>query len=63
MFFHFGSSLYIEAWNAASSPSLWTPLGADGIKGSFDVDVRDSFSVAAAIISVSLCQLLDTYLS
>jgi hypothetical protein len=43
--------LHLEAWNAASSPSLWTPLGVDSIKGNFDVDVRNSFVVAATIIN------------
>jgi hypothetical protein len=38
---------HLEAWNAASSPSLWTPPGVDGIKGNFDVAVRDSFAIAA----------------
>jgi hypothetical protein len=43
--------LHLEAWNAASSPSLWAPLGIGGIKGNFDVAVRDSFVVADAVIS------------
>jgi hypothetical protein len=43
--------LHLEAWNAASSPSLWTPPGVDGINGNFDVDVRESFAVADTVIS------------
>jgi hypothetical protein len=45
--------LYLEAWNAASSFSLWTLPRINGIKGNFDVAVRDSFAVAAAVISDS----------
>jgi hypothetical protein len=30
---------------------LWIPLAAGWIKGNFDVSVRDSFTVAAAVLS------------
>jgi hypothetical protein len=45
--------LHIEAWNAASSPSLWTPPRVNGIKGYFDVAVKDSFAVVVEVIKDS----------
>jgi len=45
--------LHLEAWNVASSPSFWTPPGVDGVKGNLDVAVKDSFVVAATVISDS----------
>jgi hypothetical protein len=50
--------IHLEAWNASSIPSLWTPLGVDGIKGNFDVAVRDSFAIAVAVISDSSSNII-----
>jgi hypothetical protein len=40
-----------NAWNDLALSSIWTPPAAGWIKGNFDVAVRGSFAVAAAVIS------------
>jgi hypothetical protein len=45
--------LHLSAWKDASLPSLWLPPCPGRIKGNFDVAVRDSFAVAAAVVSDS----------
>jgi hypothetical protein len=42
---------HLKAWRDAALPSLWIALTAGWIKGNFDVAVRDSFAVAAAVLS------------
>jgi hypothetical protein len=44
---------HLSAWQDVSLPSLWTPLRLGCVKGNFDVAVRDSFDVVAAVISDS----------
>jgi hypothetical protein len=46
-------SRHVSAWKDAALPSLWIPPLPGSFKANFDVAVRDSFSVAAAVISDS----------
>ena len=43
--------LHLSGWKNAFPPSLWLPPCLGMIKGNFDVAVRDSFEVAAAVVS------------
>jgi hypothetical protein len=45
--------LHLSAWKDASLPSLWLPSCLGRIKGNFDVAVRDSFAIVAAVVSNS----------
>jgi hypothetical protein len=42
---------HINAWRDLALPTIWTPPVAGWIKGNFDVAVRGSFAVAAAVLS------------
>jgi hypothetical protein len=42
---------HLKAWKDAALPSLWVVPAAGWIKGNFDVAVRGSFAVAAAVLS------------
>jgi hypothetical protein len=44
-------SRHFSAWKDATLPSLWTSPLSGCFKANFDVTVRNSFSVAAAVIS------------
>ena len=44
-------NFHLEAWNDIALPALWLLPTADWVKGNFDVAVKGSFVVAAAIIS------------
>jgi hypothetical protein len=45
--------LHLSTWHAANMPSLWFPPLMGSVKGNFDVAVRNSFVVPAAVISDS----------
>jgi hypothetical protein len=44
-------NFHLKAWNDLALPVFWLPPAAGWVKGNFDVAVKDSFSVAAAVIS------------
>jgi hypothetical protein len=45
------SNHHINAWRDLALPTVWTPPVAGWIKGNFDVTVRGSFAVTAAVLS------------
>ncbi|XP_059440565.1 uncharacterized protein LOC132173020 [Corylus avellana] len=53
VFFEVSSSFnkHLSAWSEMALPSLWIPPAAGWIKGNFDVAVKGSFAVAAAVLS------------
>jgi hypothetical protein len=44
-------NFHLEAWNSKALPALWLPPAKGWVKLNFDVAVKDSFSVAAAVVS------------
>jgi hypothetical protein len=42
---------HLSAWLEAGLPSFWLPPRAGSLKGNFDVAVKDSFAVAAGVMS------------
>ena len=42
---------HLAAWNDLALPVLWLPPAAGWVKGNFDVAVKDSYAVAAVMIS------------
>jgi hypothetical protein len=53
---------HINAWRDLALPTVWTPPVAGWIKGNFDVAVRGSFAVAAAVLSDTVVPLLQLLL-
>lgn len=52
-------NFHVAAWKEAAIPSLWSPPGDGSIKGNFDVVVRGSFAVAAAVLSDYLGNIIS----